>query len=84
MVTKTNSQNVFIVYYHKEYQKYFIKSTKDNSEKLSSVVLVKLAKSRSIKRPEIFLIGNLLFQITPIGEILEVVKVISKNSPDKM
>jgi hypothetical protein len=82
MDTKFSGNHVFIIYFKKELNKYYLRSYRDKEKNGISLVMVKLGIEYFIRKKEILFIGDIYFQIQNYPDKLEIIKLGSACSPE--
>lgn len=71
---------VFIIYFKKETNRYYLRAHRDKVKNGISILMVKLDIHYILKKKEIFSIGDLYFQLQCYTDRIEVTKLASKIS----
>ena len=75
--------HVFIIYYKKELNKFFIRSYRDKFIKSPNFLLIKIEESFPITRQETMMIADLFFQIKVGQDKIIITKMPCKKSPEE-
>ncbi len=82
MEMKGSGTYIFIIYYKKETNRFYIRTYRDKLSPSLSLVLIKLDSKYFIRKKEILAIGDIYFQLQVLPEYLEIIKLSSKSSQE--
>jgi hypothetical protein len=77
-----SGSHVFIIYFKKESNTYYLRSYREKTINGVSLVMVKLGIDYFIKKKEIFYIGDIYFQLECFNDRMDITKLGSKVSPE--
>jgi hypothetical protein len=81
---KDVGEYIFIIYYKKDMNKYYIRTYREKGHKGVRLLLLRLDLPYILRKTEIFFIGDLYFQVTLKNEnAIEIEKLPSKRSPER-
>jgi hypothetical protein len=76
------SSFIFIIYYKKESNKYYLRTFKDKQIPGQWLLMIKIEKDFVLSKKEIFSISDYFFQIITTNDKIEIKKLAIKNKQD--